>query len=1854
MTTLNNLTNIESYMDILSMNSGMKVSVSGEQLVVPSDVFNSKRKCAMAMVDIANRHNTMILEGKVNYTVELTLSDGNTSWLNDRIHDISAFSTEWAVYNVLDSLDIVTKGQIINYVAEGQVVTITVVNPKLEALRKSFNKQSTLFYDEILMARAEAKEKQIKERQERKARKLAEIEAAKLEEARMTEVEKTMVAIDNNEITIEDALAKLNPTTINNPSKDYSIGGIKRIADRNRKAYRKLQGFKYSELAEENGLVVMREVGVKVVKEVKVAKKQEKVIYKEGDKGYTAPKGYATPKAPQNSKIEKIARLAVLNNEVLNKVINNFSYTVIEKDNNNEFTLRRTWKEEKIDNLNMNSAINMVCKSYNKINSLVAKYTNDKKKQKSFILKDKKPMPRVDVDYNQIILGSFDVENNSFVAENESLYSVSNRNYSTTIKCADRSASVGTNKLNGGIAMNLQLLANNNTNEEMIKVLKKMKREQLEPRAKSLGIKNVKKMNKDKLVEEIARKTGLIECSLSKRSLDSSSRGAVEDKVTELTSNKYDSVVVVERFNMNDKTEEILPSMIHQNGKGIRIVEELGEKDYSVKNYIFQNVNDEDEVMSTQIVRVDKDNKNYKINGVILVNIKEALKCEIQRRGAFIAVDEKGKKYLTMDETDKNIISNRYVFAGTNTSGKKHCSFFMKELSEDYTKEDLFKDMDKLTGGAWSYTLKELDEARRSGEKLVTSADYAKINERVGLVACSPMLKGTTINSLFIINNPIDCGPQFDENDEAFMEENHFEIPRNVMDGCSGGVSYKVFMRIFARYGIEITKAQAMRISMQTRTTVITDKRLAIPQDENMTLASIISYIDMLVTEDNDPITLVDFKRGIVLTGREIKRLLDIENLSSNEKLSKEEMKDFHWIKRVLRDVELITSKDEAKMINWDALNISEPCESPVEMFVLDASKISEAKHSNQMLNKTVKTDREATCDYMEAQTVIDLLQFGNDMDRILTFDKNGRIKGQALDNIYAVNYNRAVTDKMAFGNKLSTFDSYILSKVGKANVKANSYYAKIATFDASLFESKHVVTSKEIEYQTEEGEIIKVTLNIVYNPVMDEDIKAKEALIDELDITDEQKRLEKEALRVSINIKYPAQGTKEYGGSYIISLEELTEIIRSTDLISSSFNKAQAIRKIKYCPYNVLYMFGDSGLLVQCAGSDCDGDAMTSILNQLNYLSDSDVPTVGAVDIMNNKKILGYVSMALKRNAKELATATVIGRYDPNKEAQKKQNKKRNSKGLYNREESKAVKNIKGVVRANNIINDETLESSQTTIFEDARKLVEGKECIISSDMFMKLEYIPKEWIITDFMGLYQATTIFGDEVGITIVLVSVLTMCDTEYFFQNNKFNFEAASDLLIPLKNAVKNSKGSRKTERYTTVFTEENKRIITATNTSGITRKYIAVLNESINEWCDKVSMLPEDTTAEEWLQLVADFDIIGRNLGETSIDICKDYNKKNDKTIKDLINDEYRCVGNMKPSFLSSNLNDILYHKKSNYSINCGRFSPEVKDPTILPDGIGAIKLTIKEIAEQFMKVRVKAYQDENKFNLKSYSAYSNIINRETNQNTTDTLLSVLQYIKVSNNKENQSIAPKLDKEILRNIEGAMFNMARLENLPEEEVIAIGIQLSFMYESKKTDKKTGDINKERIFNSKMTYASLLKQVAALFPEIFLAEYVSKGNKTLHVVLDYDFCDDNFFNGDIIEFKDGWNKERTIHVKNNYTGKAIVENDNLFAIYNPYEKVTNNNWIIIPICNFLDEEAGKEYIENEREFRICKKVTNKVTNEFELVLTNTDKTKSLAVTGLNNLEGLSGKVYKNASVIGYSISKEESNYFVIAQM
>lgn len=288
-------------MNVLDMNSGINMDANVEQLVVPTDVFNSKRKCAVAIADIANKYNTMVLEGRVNYVVELTLDDNNTPWLNDRIHDIASYDEEWAVYNVLESLDIDTKGQVVDYVVEGQVVTITVTNPKLDVLRSNFNKQIALFYDEELMAKAQLKERQAKIRQERKARKLAQIEAERLLENRMSEAEQTMVAISNGEISIEDALAKLNPPSTVNSTKAYSIGGLKRIADRNRKAVRRLNGFKYSELVEVEGTVVMRKASTTVTKARKVAKKQVKVVYKEGDKGYTVPKGVPTPKAPQNS-----------------------------------------------------------------------------------------------------------------------------------------------------------------------------------------------------------------------------------------------------------------------------------------------------------------------------------------------------------------------------------------------------------------------------------------------------------------------------------------------------------------------------------------------------------------------------------------------------------------------------------------------------------------------------------------------------------------------------------------------------------------------------------------------------------------------------------------------------------------------------------------------------------------------------------------------------------------------------------------------------------------------------------------------------------------------------------------------------------------------------------------------------------------------------------------------------------------------------------------------------------------------------------------------------------------------------------------------------------------------------------------------------------------------------------------------------------------------------------------------------------------------------------------------------------------------------------------------------------------
>lgn len=1428
-------------------------------------------------------------------------------------------------------------------------------------------------------------------------------------------------------------------------------------------------------------------------------------------------------------------------------------------------------------------------------------------------------------------------------------------------------------KNKGGVNMNLQLLASNETAENIIytkEELMKHKREELIDICRDKGIKKYSNRKKAEIVDLILEH---FESTIQEETKEETKErlpmkyegSCCQNKMEEITedimSNMYKNVVICRRFDVTTKGGETSIDVTYQNIYGVRAIE-LGELDFTTKNVVITERNDEDEVKSKQIIRISKETGNAMVKGLVLINIKNSPNNSIKEKGFYLAKDNKGE--ITISKDKEEAISGRYVFAATSSSMKKKCTYFAVETSKGRTKKNIESEINDLTGGAWYYALKALDKRRKAGE-LITPAHYAKVNERVGLVVCTPMLKFTEINSVLIFNDELSYGQQFDSQTEAKMKDMHMDIPKNFGDGGNGGMSYKVLQRGALGYGVRLTKAQAMRLPVQSRITTIVEKGLRTAYDEDMMLCSSESLIS-LVTDKYDPITLVDFTTGVKKSGKQLKKLLKSKD--------EEEVK---YAEELLRGLELITTKDEAKMINWKALDISpenKPSKSPLEMFIIDIGKDTEAKHSNQMLNKITDEFREETIEYMVAQTLNDLLAQQDNTNKELVLDKNGNIAGLPLDNLYAVNYSRAIKDKMAEANNLSSLDKYFVSKVGKANAKANTHYLKIAPFDITLSGFFRICGCKTIDYITEEGEILKVTLNIVYNPTMDREIKAKEKLIDLMDISDEEKALEKQSLRAVVSIKYPAQGRNEFGGLYVISKEELDEMIESNDKLTE-FQKAQCLKKVKYCPYNVAYLFGDSGLLVQCAGSDFDGDAMADKLKEvsvrLNEKDEEEIVT-GIVNPVTNKRVLGYNSLIMKKLNKFGSKATVIGRYDKRKEEEKEKYKRE-----LNKKQNIApsnIKNMRGVINVNRLNNNTNEERNRQVTKENIINLIQG-ECVISSNEFMHMPYVYQEVEITDWLGLYQACSVMGDNVGITITSVSVLVMADTGIFFdKENRFNFDLAADLLVPLSKEIKrinkineklpeDKKVKRKEERYDkSLFDDEKRRLLNCLNSSGMIRDYHLVLNETINEWERKIKYLPEDTTKEEWKLIVSDFDEIGRNLGETAIDIVKDPSKANDLTIENLINTKYRCIGNMKPGYLKSNLNKILYNEANEYHIDCGRFTPGV-DPTVLPDAIGEIKLSIKEICEHIMNRRVAALKDKSKFNYDEFAKYNTDLIC-VYRNMVEIVKPVLDFMSDTNNKSYG--LPRVEKDLLRDIAKALLNTAQFDGMEKEDVIKLMIQLCCVFPRRYTDTK-GNVKVVPTFDINTRYLNKLKDVARLFPEIFLQEYQEDPSEPLKVKLDYDICIKEIHYGETIALVNGWNEDKTLHVKSNYTGKAIVEEGGLYALYDAYEK-EESNLVIIPICQFADKGSGygpdfkagkygKSYMEEAKDIRFMQ------TEDKELLIVDKAKTQVLASTFFNDMKGLVGKELSDVKVYGYEITKENKyentkevfeNYFVIGEM
>lgn len=1139
-------------------------------------------------------------------------------------------------------------------------------------------------------------------------------------------------------------------------------------------------------------------------------------------------------------------------------------------------------------------------------------------------------------------------------------------------------------------------------------------------------------------------------------------------------------------------------------------------------------------------------------------------------------------------------------------------------------------------GGSLGYVLDEFDKKRKSakaGDEAIIPSDIGKEEARQGLICLTANSSLGKIKNIMVINTKL---KPFDE----FENEQHPELKAKLKDiigddNSDGGeiaIGCDILRDlIYAARGKKYTTEQLISLGLQVRSDILCLKGFGRVYTRDMMFYYIWNVLedyakDMILYFDNK--NKEAQKRGLKsrYSGEELLSML--ESPDKNE---------FENAKYLISNIHLSATKNEFKQINWNALNSGD---FEVDFKLINAPNASLTGHSNQTANKVVTYDEEKAMLLYETLAAEKINDIANSKTTI-RFNKDcSELANRPFDVIIAADDPDDPTrvaikeDKGLMTNKLRTDLATYKAQIGTMRLKRDNPYTVACPNQVYL--SKFInengekgfveflgrkivdyVTPMEMEKSRTSGKdpkTMSVDMIEVYSPYANELIDSKIiALMKHGDYTKKQKQLIAECLRVTIMEKYPTQGPDEFCPAYIVSNTELLNRLKQykkelTNAIESLKAKciiedfmmerlesrylgqiSELMKFYMYTPYSCTEIAIDNSLKQQNAGFDYDGDTIVKLLGLLSANEENSkvyygliyqgkykkiITNTGELEIKPGMIIDDYVALLVEKYMiKNKQTGIVCCLQYP----KKKRPVYETDKPVTKLNEVK----IKGVSSGNSHISTLHKEyiRNKKTLFSGTFKA--------NPKSFLSIDKLPNYGDILDRLGLHYASNCIGDEIGMTIVLCSVIIMASKKKIFENGKFNYDLVRDLFAPLFKGYKNNKQRKYTSVFKGVGEVNNIKDATkiyAINRLGFRRAYYIVNNTVIDKFIENVRMLSKKTTPEEWDALTFDFSLITRALGESSIDSKKDASKVFIKIAEEIINNAYRCLGNIKkPDDILDNLEsamnkgekfkfdfDIAAMESGEERSKLSRFEKKYK---VITDAIGRIKDIIRILSEEAMNEDLNDYRNSS---YRWYKKYSKNIDENGNGlcskyiNTAQLIHTVIVYILRSNipaNRIYMDVLTKFDKDLLRI---AIYNMALLEGCSPREVIKVAIEESF---SKFVNGKIIHTFESDKYNAK------LNVVMNFFGSLFTVERVN--DNIIPVTLTLDAESFPVIDGETYRFKDGkCIDDDFIMIEESYTGEAYGFEGTLRVDYNPIAKMTaavrKSN-----VYGFsIDEFAGKQ--------------------------------------------------------------------------
>lgn len=517
-----------------------------------------------------------------------------------------------------------------------------------------------------------------------------------------------------------------------------------------------------------------------------------------------------------------------------------------------------------------------------------------------------------------------------------------------------------------------------------------------------------------------------------------------------------------------------------------------------------------------------------------------------------------------------------YPASGSASMGKKSKVYF---TNHDANLQ--FETMNNLTGGLLAEVLE-----KESAKGNMDFDSLAGIASRISLCATTPTLwtEAGKTNNVFYFNGSIQSE---DENTEVKSIDNNFR------DGYFVFGDRIVSEIVSELTGEKVSLAQARRMSLQGRIKGAAGKG----HGKAYNLNQKVKAMKMMISLDINKCYCWEDGHKVDLT-----------------KLSDKELV------RLAAKIDIMADKDTFK---WGKYIVEKDTIKPMEIGLVNMSNRTDGNMGTQIVFK-LRDDLEDAEKYIKAITMRSLTK-ANEAKGKVTFEKDVlRLSNTAYFNCYNLAPERAEEDKLLNNFKIKQLDTALLNRIANLKLSINSNYLRMVPEDHLLNDCKEVLGSKLVSYVMPTGETMEIRALEVYSSAFEKEYRQmKEQLEANAAMTQEEKDIVLNNMRIATAIKSPSQGDNEFEVFYLVLSEEIKQ--RGVT--------PEYMQFINECPNNCIILAQDNTVKHQLAGSDFDGDDVTVIYPEFTVLENGKMVT----GLYYNGEIINdYTSLIVRKRVRE------------------------------------------------------------------------------------------------------------------------------------------------------------------------------------------------------------------------------------------------------------------------------------------------------------------------------------------------------------------------------------------------------------------------------------------------------------------------------------------------------------------------------------------------------------------------------------------------------------------------------------------